>query len=121
MSTRFSNLLVVGLVGVPVVAFVGFGNALQHLAWGILFGEYAPGVVTAMLLVLPTAALVVSRSAQVNWGLGAYAGAWIALGIFGAVRTYGWGTELAEVQVALHRLVIALAALLGLPPTTGGF
>jgi hypothetical protein len=37
----------------PVFVFFAFGNALQHLYYAYFFRGYNPGLVTAMLLVMP--------------------------------------------------------------------
>lgn len=119
ISTRFSSTIVVALVALPAVAFVAFGNALQHVAWAILFREYAPGLVTAVVLVIPSVGLVVARSARVHRGLVWYAGVLLAIGTFGAVQTYGWGSELTSSQVSLHHLIMSLTSLLGLGGAEG--
>ena len=115
VSTRFSSAVVMALVALPAVAFVAFGNALQHVAWVLLFGEYAPGVVSAVILVLPAVVLVVARSVQVHQGLAGYAAVLLAVGMVGAFQTYAWGDELASGQVALHHFIMTVASALGLP------
>lgn len=47
-NARFAAFLTL-----PFFIFVAFGNALQHLVWTVSFRTYAPGVVTAVLLVAP--------------------------------------------------------------------
>ncbi|MBZ5695193.1 MAG: HXXEE domain-containing protein [Acidobacteriia bacterium] len=37
----------------PFFVYLSFGNVLQHIYWTLFFRTYAPGVVTAVLLVAP--------------------------------------------------------------------
>ena len=37
-------------------------NCLQHIYWQILFKEYAPGIISAVILLLPTSLLILIRS-----------------------------------------------------------
>ena len=37
----------------PFFVFLSFGNVLQHIYWSFYFRTYAPGVITAVLLVGP--------------------------------------------------------------------
>jgi hypothetical protein len=48
-------------VFLPAVG-LAVANALQHVFWAIYFKEYAPGVVSAVLLLLPLAIYVAARA-----------------------------------------------------------
>jgi len=61
------------LVFFPLVAFAAT-NSLQHLYWALRFRAYAPGLVTAALLLLPGAFLIaawaLARGSLPGWYLG---------------------------------------------------
>ena len=115
LATRLHNPLAISLVALPPVGLVAIGNSMQHITWTFLFGEYAPGVVSALFLVLPTSILAIWRMLQVHrllsLPLGFCAGLWVA----GVVRTIEAGHEMQAFQVVLHRFCISLAEALGLP------
>ena len=48
----------------PLFVLAGFGNALIHVFWLLRFGAYAPGVVTAALLVAPLTVYVSIRAVR---------------------------------------------------------
>ncbi|MBN1305577.1 MAG: HXXEE domain-containing protein [Anaerolineales bacterium] len=57
------------------------GNALQHVYWSVYFRQYAPGLVTAVLLLLPLGSLLVWRYVQQEYAPLWYLMLW--LGILG--------------------------------------
>lgn len=91
---------------------VAAGNALEHLVWLVLVGAYAPGVLTASLLVLPATCLFVLRIPRTIPLLAACTGLGVLL-LFGAAETYLAGPHLQDHQVALQTRFILLAQTLG--------
>jgi len=51
-ATLPGNPTVAAFVFLPAVALAA-GNALQHIFWSLYFRQYAPGVITAVLLLIP--------------------------------------------------------------------
>ena len=47
-----SNPRAAALIVLPFFTVIAFGNALQHVYFVFKFGDYAPGVVTAVLLII---------------------------------------------------------------------
>jgi hypothetical protein len=98
------------VLGFFIVA--GVGNALTHVFWWLQFGVYAPGVVSAALLVTPLTAWLSLRA--VRDGL---VSAWTVGGLFvlalvplaGVARA---GSQLTAGQLALHALGARLGAWL---------
>ncbi len=66
----------------PVVAFMTT-NACQHVYWSIRFRHYAPGVATALALILPLGAFLVVRALSAGlvepWYVAALAGVSVAV------------------------------------------
>lgn len=65
-ATLPGNPTIAAWVLFPVIALV-FQNTLQHVYWQLYFREYAPGVITSVLLLLPMAAYLTARAIQQNY------------------------------------------------------
>lgn len=50
----------------PAIALV-FQNALQHVYWLFYFREYAPGIITSVLLLIPLGSYLAARAIQRNY------------------------------------------------------
>lgn len=57
VATLFGNPVIAAYVFLPAVT-LAIGNAIQHVYWTFYFRQYAPGVVTAILLVIPLSLLI---------------------------------------------------------------
>lgn len=115
VATRFRNPVAMGLVALPAVALVAVGNAVQHITWTILFRAYAPGVASAVVVVVPAAALAMWRMIQVErLSLLPLVGC-AALWNVASVQVVATGHELEPFHLTLQRFFIGLASLLGLP------
>ncbi len=112
-ATRARSDVLCAAAALPLVIGVGAGNALQHLTWLFLFGAYAPGVVTASVLVLPAALLFAIRIPRTPALLAACA-TLFAIVLFGSVATYRAGPRLQTHEVAFQQQIILLARSLGL-------
>ena len=81
LATRLKSPLAITLVAFPAIALIAMGNALQHVTWTILFSEYAPGVVSAVLLVIPASSIAMWRMLQVRrwmiFPMGACVALWV--------------------------------------------
>jgi hypothetical protein len=119
-ATRFESPLAISLIALPAVALVAAGNAFQHVTWTILFSEYAPGVVSAVVLVLPASVLSMWRMFQVSRMLLVPIGACAALWIAASVQIIEAGNVMQPFQVVLQRFFISLTSALGLPGVAPG-
>lgn len=113
VATRFRKDVLCAAVALPLVVGVGAGNALQHVSWLLLFDAYAPGVVTAICLLLPAAILFALRIPRTAPILVACA-VLVMVIVTGAVETYAAGPELQPHEVAFQQKFIDLAGVLGL-------
>jgi len=118
-AARLRNPIAIGLVALPAVGLVALGNAIQHVAWTLLFGEYAPGVASAVLLVVPTSCLALWRTLSLSRLFALPILICAALWVGAATQIVHAGRVLQPFQVLLQRLCITLATALGLPGTTG--
>ncbi len=77
IATLSGNPTLAAWIFFPAIAFMLL-NALQHIFWSFYFRKLAPGVITAALLIIPSASYIVIKGV----GLG-YVPAWygIALGV----------------------------------------
>lgn len=96
----------------PFFTVIAFGNALQHVYFVFKFGDYAPGVVTALLLLIPSV-LYLTRLALLD-GLIPW---WYALLIYlpvipQLVLVIGSGNEVPPLIHALGRFSARLARMI---------
>ena len=114
-ATRLQNPLAISFVALPAVALVAVGNSVQHVTWTFLFSEYAPGVVSAVLLVVPASVHAMWRMLQVRRLLLLPFGACAVLWVAASVQISQAGRVMQPFQVVLQRFCISLATALGLP------
>lgn len=63
MATLPGNPMIAAYVFLPTIALT-VGNALQHMFWTFYFKQYAPGVVTAVLFIIPLGCYIVVKALQ---------------------------------------------------------
>jgi hypothetical protein len=110
-ATLFRSSTVVAFLLLPWMA-VFFLNALQHLYWTFLFRSYAPGVITAVLVIIPTVAYLTDRSLRQRlvpvWFI-------LLLGIvvlLGVIQTVTTGNVMTGPFREVHEFFIALSKML---------
>jgi hypothetical protein len=112
VATVWGNPSVAAFLFLPAVA-VALQNALQHLYWQFSFREYAPGIVTSALLLIPGAIYL----AVVAVGQG-FVPLWYVVGLAllvvpGLILTVKAGHRLTQQFHAILRFSIALSRWLG--------
>jgi hypothetical protein len=118
-ATRFRSPTAISVVALPAVALVAVGDAIQHVTWTLLFSEYAPGVVSAVLFVIPASIIAMGRTIQVRRLFAVPIGACAVLWATASVQIIQAGRSMQPFQIVLQRFCIALANALGLPGATG--
>jgi hypothetical protein len=118
-ATRMASPTAISLVALPAFALVAVGNAVQHVTWTVLFSEYAPGVVSSVLLVVPTSILAMGRMVKAGRLFLLPIGACAVLWATASVQIIQAGRLMQPFQVVLQRFFIAFANALGLPGSTG--
>jgi hypothetical protein len=114
-ATRLGSPLAISIVALPAVALVAVGNSVQHVTWTIAFAEYAPGVVSAVLLVLPASLLAMWQMVRIERLLLLPIGVCALLWVMAVNQVIETGRTLQPFQLVLHHLLIGLATELGLP------
>lgn len=104
LGTRALLLAVLSLF-----VLAGFGNALTHLFWLFYFGSYAPGVLTAALLVAPLTIYLSVRAVREGLVPAWYAGALFLLAVVPLVAVARAGDTLTAEQISLHGLASRLS------------
>jgi len=115
VATRMRSPLAMALLAMPAVALVAVGNAVQHITWTLEFAEYAPGVASACLLVIPAAFVAMRRMVAVNRLLLLPLGGCAVLWVVASLQVLEVGRELEPFQLVLQRFFIGIAMALGLP------
>ena len=120
-ATRLEHPIAIAAVALPAVALVAAGNAVQHVSWAFLFSAYNPGVVSAVLLVLPASCYAIWRMIALSrFFLVPIAGC-AALWIAASVQIVEAGHEMQPFQLIVQRFCIALATALGLQGVNSAF
>ncbi len=115
LATRAGSPTVMAWIALPAVALVAVGNAVQHITWTIIFREYAPGVASSIILVIPAASLAMWRMVQVRTTLLIPLVGCAVLWVVASYRVIASGPELEPFQLVLQDFFMALAESLGLP------
>jgi hypothetical protein len=102
-ATLPGNPALAAFVFLPAVA-IAVQNALQHVYWSFHFRQYAPGVVTSVLLLIPTGGYVVARAVRQGHAPVWYAALWVVLILLGLVQTIRAGNQMASPVRAIHSL-----------------
>lgn len=112
LASRLPTLRGTLNVVLPFYVVVAVGNAMVHVFWWVSFGSYAPGVVTAALLVTPATLWVTLRALREGLVSGAWVGVLYLLAALPLVSVARAGATLTPGQLALHRLAARLGAWL---------
>ncbi|NRA75466.1 MAG: HXXEE domain-containing protein [Planctomycetes bacterium] len=115
LATRAGSPTVMALIALPAVALVAVGNSVQHITWTVIFREYAPGVASSIILVIPAASLAMWRMVQVKTVLLVPLVGCAVLWVVASCRVIASGPELEPFQLVLQDFFMALAESLGLP------
>ena len=109
----FRSPRVTALLALPFFALLGLGNAFQHIYWVFAFGAYSPGVVTSVLLVIPSfvyLAVRATRDGLIPRWFAALVFVPAARAVYFAVQD---GNEVPEAVHGLTRIFATLARLVG--------
>jgi hypothetical protein len=88
---------------------ITFTNALQHVYWLFYFKQYAPGVVTSVLLLIPFISYLAIRSVQQQVVPLWYVLAWLIFIALGLIQTIKAGNTMTPSIRAVHKVGESLA------------
>ena len=84
-------------------------NAIQHIYWSLYFKSYAPGVVTAVLAVIPFGCYLIARAALAGYVPVWYAAVCVAFILIGSVQTVTAGSRMTPLIRAINNIGIWLS------------
>jgi hypothetical protein len=96
------------VVFLPAIA-IALQNALQHIYWLFHFRDYAPGVITSLLLLLPLGIYLTVRAIQQDYAPAWYVAVLALLMVPGLAQTVRAGHRLTPQMRTLHSFSIRLS------------
>jgi hypothetical protein len=107
VATLPGDATVAAFVFLPAIAFV-LMNAFQHVYWSLRFRQYAPGIVTSIVLLIPIGLYLANRAVQQGYVPIGYAAVWAVPIVAGLVQTVRAGDQVTPVVRAVHNVGIWL-------------
>ena len=102
-ATLPGNPTLAAYVFLPAI-FLVLGNALQHVFWTFYFRQYAPGVVSAVLLLIPICCYVIVSAVKLGYSPRWYVAAMAVLIVVPLVHTVRAGNEMTPLVRAIYHL-----------------
>ena len=108
VATLSGNPVTAAWIILPAIALM-LQNALQHVYWTFYFRQYAPGVVTASLLMIPVGGYVIAMSISQGYMPLWYVAIWAAVVILGLIQTVRAGNKMTPLIRAINNIGIWLS------------
>ena len=89
--------------------FIAIQNALQHVYWLFYFRKYAPGVISAVLMLIPMGVYLIARAVLLNLVPLWYVGILVLLVTPGLIETVRAGKQMTKQIRSIHCLGIKLS------------
>jgi hypothetical protein len=80
------------------------GNACQHIFWTFYFKQYAPGLITAVLLIIPLGSLIVVQAIQQGYVSPWYVAVLAGVVVLPLIHTVKAGNEMTPPIRAIYGL-----------------
>lgn len=103
VATLPGNPMVAAFVFLPAIALVLL-NAFQHVYWLLYFRQYAPGIVTSIVLLIPTGFYLAARAVQQGYVPIWYVAVWAVPVVVGLVQTVRAGNQVTPLVRAVYNL-----------------
>jgi hypothetical protein len=97
------NPTVAAFVFLPAIAFV-LMNAFQHVYWTLRFRQYVPGIVTSVVLLIPTGLYLAVRAVQQGYAPIWYAAVWAVPIVAVLVQTVRAGDRVTAVVRTVYNV-----------------
>ena len=108
IATAPGSPTIAAWVILPAIAIM-LQNAVQHIVWSLYFRRYAPGVISAALLLIPSGSYILTRALQQGYIPVWYAAIWTLFIVAGSVQTVMAGKKMTPLIRAINNLGIWLS------------
>jgi hypothetical protein len=108
VATLPGNPTIAAWIFLPAIAIM-LQNALQHIYWSYYFRQYAPGVITAALMLIPLGCYVMGRAIEREYVPTWYAAIWVAFIMVGFAQTVRAGNKMTPFIRSINDLGIWLS------------
>jgi hypothetical protein len=108
VSTLPGNPTIAAWVFIPAVA-VMLQNALQHVYWSFYFKQYAPGIITSALLLIPLGCYIIVGAVQQGYAPFWYVAVCAVLVVVGLAQTMRAGNKMTPLVRAINIIGIRLS------------
>ena len=108
VATVPGNPTIAAWIFLPAIAIM-LQNALQHIYWSYYFRQYAPGVITAALMLIPLGCYVIARAIEQGYVPTWYAAIWVAFIMMGFAQTVRAGNKMTPLIRTINNLGIWLS------------
>jgi hypothetical protein len=108
VATLPGNPTIAAWIIFPAIAIM-LQNALQHVYWSFYFRQYAPGVITSALLLIPLGCYVIARAVQQGYAPTWYAAVWAVPIVMGLAQTMRAGNKMTPLIRAINNIGIGLS------------
>jgi len=115
LSLRLLPLRTALFALLPLFVGIVLGNAFTHIFWLFYFRGYAPGVLTAALLIVPLTALLVHRVLRERLVPSLYVWLLLAFALIQPVGAAVMGSTMSESQLVLQEFGARLAGWISGP------
>ncbi|RPJ23587.1 MAG: HXXEE domain-containing protein [Chloroflexi bacterium] len=102
------NPRIAAWIFLPAIAIL-LQNALQHIYWSWYFRQYAPGVITAALLLIPAGCYVIARAIEQGYVPTWYVAVLAALIMIGSAQTIRAGNKMTPLIRTINNIGIWLS------------
>jgi hypothetical protein len=102
-ATWPGNPVIAAYVFLPAVA-LALGNALQHVFWTFYFRQYAPGLITAVLLLIPLGGSMLTWAVQQGYAPIWYVAVLVVPMLFPLIQSVRAGPEMTPPIRAVYNL-----------------
>jgi len=104
-ATLPGNPTIAAWIFLPAIAIL-LMNAFQHMFWSYYFRGYAPGVITAVLMLIPFGCYLVARAVAQGYVPTWYAAVWAAFVVIGFAQTVRAGDKMTPIIRSINDIGI---------------
>jgi hypothetical protein len=108
VATLPGNPTIAAWIFLPAIV-VALTNALQHAYWSLYFKQYAPGVITAVVLLIPIGGYLAAWAVRHGYAPLWYVAILAGLGVWVLIRTARDGNRMSPIIRAVYNLGFRLS------------